>query len=84
MDFPEFDIILGLDWLTKYEAEVNCAERIVKIRTKLGYITVPCHGSNPDRKEFWSALEVIPTSLEKIPVVRNYADVFEEVENLPP
>ena len=84
MDFPEFDIILGLDWLTKHEAEVNCAERIVKIRTKLGYITVPCHGSNPNREEFWSALELIPPSIEKIPIVRNFADVFEEVENLPP
>ena len=84
MDFPEFDIILGLDWLTKYEAEVNCAERIVKIRTELGHIYIPCHGSNPNREEFWSALELIPTSMEKIPIVRNFADVFEEVENLPP
>ena len=84
MDFPEIDIILRLDWLTKYEAEVKCAERIVNIKTKLGYITVPCHGSNPNREEFWSALELIPTSIEKILIVRNYADVFEEVKNLPP
>ena len=84
MDLSEFDIILGLDWLTKYKAEVRCAERIVKVETKLGPIYIPCHGSEINRTEFWSSLEVTPPSLEKIPVIKNYADVFEEVENLPP
>ena len=40
MDLSEFDVILGLDWLTKYKAEVRCAERIVKVETKLGPIYI--------------------------------------------
>ena len=84
MDLSEFDIILGLGWLTQYKAEVRCAERIVKVETKSGHITIPCLGAEINRTEFWSFLEVTPLSIEKIPVVKNYADVFEEVENLPP
>ena len=60
MDHSDFDIILGLDWLTKYKAEVRCAKRIVKVETKLGPIYIPCHGSEINRTEFWSSLEVIP------------------------
>ena len=85
MNFSEFDIILGLDWLTKFEAKVRCAERIVEIKMKFGdVISIPCHGSKPDRKEFWSSLEITPIPLENIPVVKDYADVFEEVDSLPP
>ena len=56
MDLSEFDVILGLEWLTKYKAEVRCAERIVKVETKLGPIYIPCHGSEINRTEFWSSL----------------------------
>ena len=98
MNFTEFDLILGLDWFTKYEAELNYAERIVRVKTKLGYITIPCEGPNSDRKYFWSALDVslaqlepvpavlenISVDIENIPVVKNYADVFKEVVSLPP
>ena len=85
MNFSGYDVILGLDWLTKYGAELLCAERVVKIKTKFGNImTIPCHGSATDRKEFWSSLEVTPPSIETIPIVKDYADVFEEVNSLPP
>ena len=60
MNFTEFDLILGLDWLTKFEAEVKCAERVVKVKTKLANIVIPFEGPNSDRKDFWAALDVSP------------------------
>ena len=61
MNFNEFDLILGLDWLTKYEAEVRCAERVVRAKIKSGsYITIPCEGQKSNRKDFWAALNVSP------------------------
>jgi len=98
MNFKEFDLILGLNWFTKYEAEVKCAERVVKAKTKFrDYITNSCEGPNSDREDFWSALDVSPAQIEKIlvvtentpvdieniPVVKNYAYVFEKVVILP-
>ena len=48
MNLSEFGTILGLDWMTKYEAEVKCVEQIAKARTKFGnFITIPCEG--PDQ-----------------------------------
>ncbi|VFQ66180.1 unnamed protein product [Cuscuta campestris] len=32
----EFDVILGMDWLTKHQAIVECKERVVKLRTDDG------------------------------------------------
>ncbi|MEJ7425464.1 hypothetical protein, partial [Staphylococcus warneri] len=83
---------------TKYEAEVKCVDRVVKAKIKSGdNITIPCEGPNSNSKDFWAALDVSPAQIENIPivtenvpdlikdipVVKNYADVFEEVVSLP-
>ncbi|VFQ89715.1 unnamed protein product [Cuscuta campestris] len=33
LSHKEFDVILGMDWLTKHQAIVECKERVVKLRT---------------------------------------------------
>ena len=35
---PEFDVILGMDWLTKYQATVDCYRRRVILRKKRGQV----------------------------------------------
>ncbi|KAG8496757.1 hypothetical protein CXB51_007832 [Gossypium anomalum] len=34
LPFDEFDIILGMDWLTLYDAVVNCKRKIIDLRCK--------------------------------------------------
>ena len=31
----EFDIILGIDWLTKYHATLDCASKLITFTTKM-------------------------------------------------
>ena len=52
MDFPEFDIILGLDWLTKYEAEVNCGKESLKFERSLDILRFPVRARIRIEKNF--------------------------------
>ncbi|XP_074323838.1 uncharacterized protein LOC141660749 [Apium graveolens] len=47
--FEEFDMILGMDWLTRYDAQINC--RLKKVRLKsLDNKRVILHGQKQTRK----------------------------------
>jgi hypothetical protein len=76
------DVILGMDWLTKHGGNIACAERTVTATNHLGE-TVTCHiqPSLPDSTIHNLKVE----SLEQIPVIKEYPDIFpEELPGLPP
>jgi hypothetical protein len=77
------DVILGMNWLDKYQAIISCDKRTVKLVTPLGEEVVAelispkprkgsCHQMAIDSKE--------PDSLEIIKVVSEFPDVFPKVE----
>ena len=97
LSFREFDVILGIDWLSRHQVVVDCIMKRVTLRTPSGeevtFIDERLnHLSNVIfRKECEAYLayvidtrKVEPT-LSNIPTVYDYSDVFsEEFLGLPP
>jgi hypothetical protein len=88
IDTPGVDVILGMNWLMKYEASVSCDKRSVTLKSPPGEKVVAelrmpktakgdCHQISVDSKE--------ANQLEAIRVVSNFPDVFpEELPGMPP
>nr|GEX64811.1 putative reverse transcriptase domain-containing protein [Tanacetum cinerariifolium] len=64
-----FDVIIGMDWLSKYHAKILCDEKFVQI---------PINAQVMEKKSN-------EKRLEDIPVVREFLEVFpEDLSGLPP
>jgi hypothetical protein len=83
LDSMGIDIILGMDWLRKYDRVILCAKRAIRLTKE--------DGTN---MEFSAAIPVeqvsllnkmLGTSLDEIGIVREYPDVFPEaLPGMPP
>jgi hypothetical protein len=70
------DIILGMDWLSKYDGVIQCARKAVRL-TKKDRATVEFVATiQSDQGNMLNQTKVIP--LEDIRVVQEYPDVFIE------
>jgi hypothetical protein len=83
LDSKGIDIILGMDWLSKYDGVIQCARKAVKLtkkdRTSVEFVAMVQSG--PDSKLNHTKAIV----LENIRVVQDYPDVFpEELPGMPP
>jgi hypothetical protein len=92
VDFPSnlillhskgIDIILGMDWLSKYDGVIQCARKTVKLTKKNGtsveFVAKVQSGSDSKLNQTKAI------SLEDIRVVQDYTDVFlEELLGMPP
>ncbi|GKB81301.1 putative reverse transcriptase domain-containing protein [Tanacetum coccineum] len=82
----DFDVIIGMDWLSKYHAVIDCAEKIIRI--PWGNETLIIHGQHV----FLASITAKETKdrsgekrLEDVPIVRDFPEVFsEELSGLPP
>ena len=104
LPFQEFDLILGMDWLSKHRAIVNCGQKTIVLRCsdKSEVIVQGIRSSTMSnvisamqtmrlmRKGCETFLALILDSkrgqvyVEKIPVVREFPDVFpEELPGIP-
>ena len=102
--FREFDFILGMDWLSKHRAIVDCGQKTVVLRCfdrfevivhdirsgVMSNVIFAMQARRLMRKGCETFLTVILDSkrgqvdVEKIPVVREYPDVFpEELPGIP-
>ncbi|GKF02771.1 putative reverse transcriptase domain-containing protein, partial [Tanacetum coccineum] len=69
-----FDIIIGMDWLSKYHARVICDEKVVYIPIDDETLIIRVMEKKSDEKR-----------LEDIPVVKEFSKVFSEnLPGLPP
>ncbi|GKB32087.1 putative reverse transcriptase domain-containing protein [Tanacetum coccineum] len=71
-----FDVIIGMDWLSKYHARIICDEKVVHIpiNGETLIIRVQVMENKSDEKR-----------LEDIPVVREFPEVFpKDLHGLPP
>jgi hypothetical protein len=83
MGLDSVDIILGTDWLSRHHAVIDAAARAIKIHSPLdGEITLYL----PDQGCTHScAFAMTKSPIEKIPVVREYPEVFpDELPGMPP
>ena len=100
LPFHEFDLILGMDWLSKHRVIVDCDKKTIRLKcSDMSEVTV--HGiqsrsvSNvisamQARRLLRKGCEVLGSKrgqvdVEKIPVVKEFPDVFpEELLGIPP
>ncbi|GKB53061.1 reverse transcriptase domain-containing protein [Tanacetum coccineum] len=69
-----FDIVIGMDWLSKYHAKFLCDEKVVHIPINGETLTIRVMEKKSDEKR-----------LEDIPVVKEFSDVFpKDLLGLPP
>jgi hypothetical protein len=76
------DVILRMDWLTKYRGNIACAKRNITVTNHRGK-TVTCHirPSLPDPTLHNLKIK----NPEDVPIVKEYLDVFpEELSGMPP
>ncbi|XP_071933088.1 uncharacterized protein [Coffea arabica] len=71
-----YDVILGMDWLARYDAQLDCKRKIVEF-------CIP--GEATLRLDVRGSLASSAMISEDVPVVSEYPDVFpDELVNLPP
>ncbi|GJU47472.1 hypothetical protein Tco_1204738 [Tanacetum coccineum] len=74
-----FDVVIGMDWLSKYHAKILCDEKVVHIpingvSTQLSHLIIRVMEKKSDEKK-----------LEDILVVKEFPDVFpEDLPGIPP
>ena len=76
------DVILGMDWLTKFEGNIDCARKTILLTTpeqkRIKYVSK----RTPIKKQVNSLMGVVQ---EEVTVVQDFPDVFlEELPGMPP
>jgi hypothetical protein len=83
LDSKGIDIILGTDWLRKYDGVILCAKRAIRLTKEDGTIVEFNAAMQVDQASLLN--QVQGTSLAEIRVVQEYPDVFlEELPGMPP
>src|SRR3954469_17473704 len=79
----DIDVILGMDWLSRQNAVLDCKVKSVKLTQPSGK---KIDYTSPRSRTQVHSLNVLPLpDLEDIPVVRDFPDVFpEELPGMPP
>ncbi|GJS64441.1 putative reverse transcriptase domain-containing protein [Tanacetum coccineum] len=83
--YGSFDVIVGMDWLSKLRAKIVCYEKIVQIMLSNGDI-LEVHGERPKGNlKHLKTMKVNEPKLEDITVVREFPSVFlEDLSGVPP
>jgi hypothetical protein len=83
LDTKGINIIHGMDWLSKYDAGIQCARRAVRVTKKDGTPVEFIATVQSDQGSILKQTKV--TALEAIRVVQEYPNVFiEELPGMPP
>ena len=83
-DFVDFGIILGMDWLRRYEARIFCKDGEISLRHPDSHNRIIFSVDNSDRSScaLLSAMEV-EEELSQVRVAKEFANVFDPVTRLP-
>nr|CAH66687.1 OSIGBa0097A15.2 [Oryza sativa] len=80
LESKDLDVILGMDWLARYKGMIDCANRKVTLTSNDGRV-VTVHALSSESLR--SSLNQM--TLEEIPIVREYPDVFpDDLPGMPP
>ncbi|GJY12917.1 putative reverse transcriptase domain-containing protein [Tanacetum coccineum] len=80
-----FDVIIGMDWLSRHKAEIVCHERVVRIPLPCGNM-LRVYGEQPEEKvKRLMSVKAEEPKLEDITIVQNFSKVFpDDLSGLPP
>ncbi|GKD60274.1 putative reverse transcriptase domain-containing protein, partial [Tanacetum coccineum] len=83
--YGSFDVIVGMDWLSKLRAKIVCFYKIVQIPLSNGDI-LEVHGERPEGNlKQLKTMKVNEPKLKDIPVVHEFLGVFpKDLSGLPP
>nr|CAE02083.2 OSJNBa0074B10.11 [Oryza sativa Japonica Group] len=94
LESKDLDVILGMDWLTKFKGVIDCANRTVTLTNEKGETVVYKSLVSPKQGVSLNQIEMeIPVvteeknsrKLEDIPIVCEYPEVFpEDLTTMPP
>jgi hypothetical protein len=77
------DVVLGMDWMSKYQGHIDCARKAITVTSSDG-VQIEHVATMPSRKAYYKKSISGPT-LDQVPVVCEYPDVFpEELLGMPP
>ncbi|KAA3474222.1 reverse transcriptase [Gossypium australe] len=76
LPFGEFDLILGMDWLVKYRANLDCAAKCMILKTPEDKVVLVI--GYEAFLAFISALEAKELSVKDVRTVKEFSDVFPE------
>jgi hypothetical protein len=77
------DVVLGMDWMSKYQGHIDCARKAITVTSSDG-VQIEHIATMPSRKAYYKKSISGPT-LDQVPVVCEYPDVFpEEFPGMPP
>jgi hypothetical protein len=77
------DVVLGMDWMSKYQGHIDCARKSITMTNSDG-IQIEHIATMPSRKADYKKSMCGPT-LDQVPVVCEYPNVFpEELPGMPP
>jgi hypothetical protein len=83
LDSKSIDIILGIDWLRKYDRVILCAKRAIRLTKEDGTIMVFSAAIPAEQVSLLNKVQ--GSSLDEIGIVREYPDVFsEKLSGMPP
>ncbi|GKG16577.1 putative reverse transcriptase domain-containing protein, partial [Tanacetum coccineum] len=82
VELGSFDVIIGVDWLSKYHAVIDCAKKIVRIPWGNETLIIYGNGSNQGNETKDKSGE---KRLENVPIIQDFLEVFpEDLPGLPP
>nr|AAM08795.1 Putative retroelement [Oryza sativa Japonica Group]AAP52970.1 retrotransposon protein, putative, Ty3-gypsy subclass [Oryza sativa Japonica Group] len=94
LESKDLDVILGMDWLTKFKGVIDCASRTVTLTNEKGETVVykslvsPKKGVSLNQIETEIPVDTVEKNLRKledIPIVCEYPEVFpEDLTTMPP
>jgi hypothetical protein len=77
------DVVLGMDWMSKYQGHIDCAKKSIAVTNSEG-IQIEHVATMPSRKAYYKKSMSGPT-LDQVPMVCEYPDVFpKELPGMPP
>jgi hypothetical protein len=83
LDSKGIDIILGMDWLRKYDGVILCAQRAIRLTKEDG--TIVQFNAAIQAEQVSLLNKVHGTSLNEIRIAQEYPDVFpEDLPGMPP
>jgi len=86
----EFDIILGMDWLSSYHVSIDCFAKTICLRLpgQVEFVIATSQG-NPFAEAFLAHIEEVllrdqSVTLAETRVVCEFEDIFGDIPGLPP
>ncbi|GJY28738.1 putative reverse transcriptase domain-containing protein [Tanacetum coccineum] len=78
VELGSFNVIIGMDWLSRYHAVINCAEKIILFAERMSYLLAHVTTKKAEDKSE-------EKRLKDVPIVRDFPEVFpEDLPGIPP